>query len=47
MFTFIFGTLILALAYGAFWHNQPARGQDRQESKRNNRRKNERISFNP
>jgi len=26
MLTLMFGTVILGLIYGAFWHNQPARG---------------------
>jgi hypothetical protein len=30
MLTLMFGTLILALTYGAFWHNQPARRQNKE-----------------
>ena len=30
MLTLIVGTVILALTYGAFWHNQPAGGQERE-----------------
>ncbi len=29
MLTFMLGTVILALIYGGFWHNRPARGRDR------------------
>ena len=30
MLTLIVGTVILALVYGASWHDQPAGGQDRE-----------------
>lgn len=28
MFTLMLGTVVLALTYGAFWHNQPARTRE-------------------
>jgi hypothetical protein len=31
MFTIMVATVILALTYGAFWHNQPARAQDHEQ----------------
>jgi len=31
--TLILGTVILALMYGTFWHDQPAKGQDHQRVK--------------
>ncbi len=37
MLTLIFGTLILALTYGAFWHSEPA-GRQTQQSRRDDSR---------
>src|SRR5215469_5621322 len=36
MFTVILGTFVMALTYGAFWHNQPARRENSNPSDNQN-----------